>query len=44
MTGKEAERMLREDLAWEMIRRVYNGNDKGLTPLEKIEYDRQRTI
>ena len=35
--------MFREDLAWEMIRRVYNGNDKGLTPLEKIEYDRQRT-
>ena len=34
--------MFREDLAWEMIRRVNAGNDKGLTPLEKKAYDRDR--
>ena len=34
--------MFREDLAWEMIRRMIAGDDKGLTPLEKKQYDRQR--
>ena len=34
--------MFREDLAWEMIRRTIDGNDKGMTPLEKKDYDRQR--
>lgn len=34
--------MFREDLAWEMISRTIAGDDKGLTPLEKKQYDRQR--
>lgn len=34
--------MFREDLAWEMIMRTIHGNDRGLTPLEKKDYDKQR--
>ena len=34
--------MYREDLEWEMITRPIHGNDRGLTPLEKKDYDKQR--